>query len=157
MLARTRAFDAEEQQAIGNFSALAAAALERVELYEETRSQRDQRDAMFTSASDGFALIGGDLRFIEVNQAFASYLGLAPDALRGQLSCAALNGAPETPPSMENCLLCHGPCLAKACLKSGEAIAAPLECTFPAPRGPRAPGRRYPPGRRPARAPCRSR
>ena len=150
MLARARAFEAGEQLALGAFSALAAAALERAELFEETRSQRDQRDAMFASASDGFALIGGDLRFIEVNQAFASYLGQEPTAIRGELSCAALNGAPGEPPSMENCLLCHGPCLAMACLKSNEAIAAPMECVFPAPRGPARTGPPLSAGRRPS-------
>ncbi len=133
MLARARAFEASEQRAIGTFSALAAAALERTELFEETRSQRDQRDAMFISASDGFALIGHDLCFIEVNHAFASYLGQEPDALRGQLSCAALNGTPEAPPSMESCLLCHGPCRAMACLKSGTP-SGPFECALSAPQ-----------------------
>jgi GAF domain-containing protein len=135
MLARERAFDASEQRALGAFSALAAAALERVELFEETRSQRDQRNAMFASASDGFALIGDDLRVIEVNQAFASYLGQEPMALHGVLSCAALNGVPESPPSMQGCLLCHGPCRAKACLSDNTA-SGPFECAFPAPHAP---------------------
>ncbi|HEU0028331.1 MAG TPA: ATP-binding protein [Ktedonobacterales bacterium] len=135
MLARAQAFDEGEQLAFSRFAAIAAAALERAGLYEETRAQRDQRDAMFSSASDGFALIGGDLRIIEVNQAFARYLGREPDTLHGQLCHQALNGTPGSPPSAENCLLCHGSCRAKACLE-GEASSAAFECLFPPPRTP---------------------
>jgi signal transduction histidine kinase/PAS domain-containing protein len=135
MLARVRVFDEGEQRALGRFAAIAAVALERAGLYEEMRAQRDQREAMFASASDGFALIGGDLRFIEVNHAFASYLGREPEALRGLNCCQALNGTPGAPPSMESCLLCHGPCRAMACMEGGEAIA-PFEGVFPAARTP---------------------
>lgn len=133
MLARAHVFDVGEQRAIGNFSALAAAALERVELFEEMRSQRDQRAAMFTSASDGFALIGDDLHIIEANQAFAGYLGLEPQALQGQNCCRAFNGTPEAPPTMESCLLCHGSCRAQACLDSHTPIG-PFESEFPTAR-----------------------
>ncbi len=135
MLARAHAFDVSEQRAIDAFAALAAAALERVELFEETHAQRDQRDTMFTSASDGFALIGSDRRFIEVNPAFAIYLGREPQELRGQISCAALQGAPDSPPGMESCLLCRGSCRVKSCLES-DSFIGPFESVFPTPRAP---------------------
>jgi K+-sensing histidine kinase KdpD len=135
MLARAQAFDEGERLAFRRFSAIAAAALERAGLYEETRAQRDQRDAMFSSASDGFALIGGDRRFVEVNHAFAAYLGQEPEALHGQICYQALDGGNGAPASAESCLLCHGPCRAKACLEGGSS-SAPFECIFPPPRAP---------------------
>lgn len=134
MLARVLPFEEAEQQAIGRFSAIAAAALERVGLFEEMRAQRDQRLAMFASASDGMALFGGDSRVIEVNPAFADYLECGPGALQGKICWQALNGSPGSPPGLEQCLLCHGACRVNACVESGLASAAPIECEFPVAR-----------------------
>jgi signal transduction histidine kinase/GAF domain-containing protein len=130
MLARARMFEDSEQPALNAFSALAAAALERAELFDDLRAQRDRRAAMFAAASDAFALIDRDLRFVEVNQAFASYLDVKPDQLSGQWICQALNETFEAEPRPENCLLCRGGCRVRGCLEGG-AASGPFACVFP--------------------------
>lgn len=132
MLARSRAFEASEQRALGAFSALAAAALERGMLFDSIRAQRDQRDAMFAAASDAIAQIDREQLFVEVNQAFANNLDSDPASLRGQACCVALNGSPGEPPTPETCLLCHGACHVRECLQQGEPLG-PFVCAFPPP------------------------
>ncbi|HEX9035484.1 MAG TPA: ATP-binding protein [Ktedonobacterales bacterium] len=139
MLARARPFERSEKRASERFVTPAAAALERAELFEEVRAQRDQRDAMFNSASDGMALIDGETRLVEVNQAFASYLRRTAEELRGMRCIQAFNEDLEAPARPERCLLCQGACRVRACLE-GVAGKGTFEATFPAPTLPPAPG-----------------
>lgn len=139
MLARVRPFADDEILAVGRLSSIAAAALERVMLTDEARAQRDQISAVFASASDGFALIGGDLRLIEVNTSFGKYLGHDAGALQGLKCWQALSGARGVTPSPDTCLFCHGSCRVRACVESGLPSVTPIECEFPEPRTPARP------------------
>jgi signal transduction histidine kinase/GAF domain-containing protein len=150
MLARARPFDQFERQVSDEFVSPAAAALERAELFEDVRAQRDQRDAMFSSAAAGIAVVDDDDAFVEVNQAFAAYVGVEPKALLGQRCYAVFNESPGEAPSPARCRLCHGPCGVRTCL-SGAERPRPYTGVFPPPArparpplatdGPDAPGR----------------
>jgi signal transduction histidine kinase/GAF domain-containing protein len=136
-LARRYAFTTPEVGALERLSPIAAAALENVEMFHQSQAARQQQEALFASASDGFALIDDGRRFAQVNPAFARYMATDPADVLGQICCksfsVASDGAPHGP---DSCRLCHGEpeCLLYQVMRTG-ASRDHVECIFP-PREP---------------------
>ncbi|HEY7848761.1 MAG TPA: ATP-binding protein [Ktedonobacterales bacterium] len=131
-LARQHAFTPPEVSAMEQLSPIAAAALENVELYQQSQAERQQLEAIFASASDGFALIDDTLHFAQVNPAFARYLAADPSALVGQACCPAFGAAMDVGPNPETCLLCRGEpdCLLRQVMRTRSGRDH-VECVFP--------------------------
>ncbi|HEX8996387.1 MAG TPA: ATP-binding protein [Ktedonobacterales bacterium] len=138
-LARPTAFSEREMSAMQRLSPIAAAALENVELYHREQAGRQQQEALFASASDGFALIDDSLRFVMVNVAFGRYVASGPEELHGRPCCEVINAA-RGALSPATCLLCQpeGHCLVREALDTQQARDH-VECLFPPPSLPDAP------------------
>lgn len=149
-LVREQAFTQREVRALERLSPFAAAALENVQLYQRARAAREQQEAIFASASDGFAVVNESLQLVQVNNAFAQYVAADPARLVGE-SCCLVFGAELDPPSKANCLLCHNSdaCLLREVFDTRHARDH-IECQFPAPPPPTDRNRSYGP-QQPAR------
>jgi signal transduction histidine kinase/GAF domain-containing protein len=139
-LARSQSFSTNEVNALARLSPIAAAALENVELYQQEQAARLQQEALFASASDGFALIDDQLRFIQVNEAFARYLAADPTLLLDQPSCLVFGATLTSTAGYASCKLCRNSstCLLHEALTQ-RASRAHVECLFPPPPTPEAP------------------
>lgn len=135
-LAREQPFTQREVSALQRLSPFAAAALENVQLYQRAQAAREQQEAIFASASDGFAVVNESLRLVQVNKTFARYVAADPTKLVGELCCLVF-GAEQDPPSTANCLLCQkrNACLLREVFETGQAHEH-VECVFPAPPPP---------------------
>lgn len=132
-LVSERPFTQREVSALERLSPFAAAALENVQLYQRARAAREQQEAIFASASDGFAVVNEALQLTQVNRAFAQYVAAEPAQLVGQLCCQVF-GAELDPPSIADCLLCRkrDACLLREVFETGQAREH-VECLFPPP------------------------
>lgn len=139
-LARQTGFSERELIAMERLSPIAAAALENVELYHREQAGRQQQEALFASASDGFALIDESLRFVMVNVAFGRYVASGPDELKGRPCCEVISEARGAAASPSTCLLCQneGRCLLREALET-RLGRDHVECEFPAPSLPDVP------------------
>ena len=139
-LARQQPFTPREVTAMERLSPIAAAALENVELFQRELAARQQQEALFTSASDGFALVDDALRYVQVNDAFAGYVAANANELVGQLCCLTFGATLEPTPSAATCQICKGSsgCLIREALERREGRDH-VECVFPAPTPPSGP------------------
>lgn len=137
-LARDVGFTQRDLRALARLSPIAAAALENVDLYGAEHVARQQQEAIFDSASDGFALVDDQLRLIQVNAAFARYVAADPEALLGQVACAVFASLSPTQAGA-SCLLCNGVDHERCLLRESIVNAASfdhVECAFPIPTTP---------------------
>ncbi len=136
-LARSEAFTQRELNVMERLSPIAATALENVELYRAEQAARQQQEALFASASDGFALLDESLRLLQVNQAFGMYVARDPSELVGQLCCSVLGAQTGATLDPRACLICRG---AGRCLLRDVSVSRiandHLECAFPPPPEP---------------------
>ncbi|HEX8983400.1 MAG TPA: ATP-binding protein [Ktedonobacterales bacterium] len=134
-LARDTGFTQRDLRALARLSPIAAAALENVDLYGAEHVARQQQEAIFESASDGFALVDDQLRLIQVNAAFARYVAADPDALLGQVACSVFASLMPAQTG-STCLLCtgsgHERCLLRESISNGVSFDH-VECAFPIP------------------------
>lgn len=134
-LARTRPFTQRDINALARLSPIAAAALENVELYDAEHAARQQQEALFDSASDGFALVDEQLRLIKVNGAFARYFAADSEMMVGQAACTIFSSLASLQ-GMQSCLLCdsvtHAQCLLRKVI-ADRASFDHVECALPAP------------------------
>ena len=139
-LARQQAFTTREVSAMERLSPIAAAALENVELFQRELSARQQQEALFASASDGFAVVDDALRFVQVNDAFARYVAADANDLVGQLCCLTFGATLEPTPSVATCQICKGSgeCLMREAIERRQGRDH-VECVFPAPMRPSGP------------------
>lgn len=137
-LARDVGFTQRDLRALARLSPIAAAALENVDLYGAEHVARQQQEAIFNSASDGFALVDDQLRLIQVNAAFARYVAADPEALLGQVACAVFASLSPTQAGSA-CLLCNGfdhqRCLLRESILNAGSFDH-VECAFPIPTSP---------------------
>ena len=132
-LAREDTFSQPEVGVMERLCTITAAALENVALFNTTQAARQQQEALFASASDGFALVDEARRFARVNAAFGSYLSTHPDTLDGKVCCQMFSTTPGAGPiGPATCRLCHDEpeCLMLQVMKSG-ATRDHVECVFP--------------------------
>jgi signal transduction histidine kinase len=91
MLAREQPFQPSELMAMLNLSNLVAATLENAQMYQTSRAEKDQQAAIYAAASDAIAVLDGDLRIIEANDAFARLTGRSRFELAGLQVIEALH------------------------------------------------------------------
>lgn len=130
-LAREQAFSRRDVDAMKAFSPIAAAALENAQLFRRAYLAARRQEAIFKSASDGIAVVNGALKLIQVNEAFARFLGDDPRQLENTVACHAF-GAAQGPQNSANCLLCgkHGHCQLATALETRQDRAN-MESEFP--------------------------
>lgn len=139
-LARLQPFTPREVSAMERLSPIAAAALENVQLFQRELSARQQQEALFASASDGFAVVDDALRFVQVNDAFARYVAADPNELVGQFCCLTFGATLEPTPSVATCHICKGSadCLMREAIERRQGRDH-VECLFPASAAPTGP------------------
>lgn len=131
-LAREQVFSHRDVDAMQAFSPTAAAALENAQLFRRAYLAARRQEAILKSASDGIAVVNGALKLIQVNEAFARFVGDDPKQLENTVACHAF-GASQGPQSSVGCLLCgkHGHCQLAAALEAHQDRAN-MESEFPA-------------------------
>jgi signal transduction histidine kinase/GAF domain-containing protein len=129
-VARPSTFTEDDQRVMRNLVNIVAAALENVALYQTTRMEHEQQEAILAAGSDGIAIIDGSLIIVQANAAFARLLGRPLAQIQGQRACAALCVDGQA------CRVCDGAaCKVAQALETGVPLPH-LECELPAPPPP---------------------
>ncbi|HZU70535.1 MAG TPA: ATP-binding protein [Ktedonobacteraceae bacterium] len=118
LLRRPQAFTSEELRLVRNFSNMAAAALENVELFHRVRSDQEQLRAIVAESSDGIAIIGDNGCFLEVNAAFGRIFGMEPEQIVG-MECLELLGCDDE----NTCEVSREKCMIQRAIQEQRALS----------------------------------